>query len=54
MVYLTILLTVIQFGILFYLFFKVISITKLLEQQKIEHNQILVLLRKLMETKDSD
>lgn len=46
---LDILLTIIQFGILFYLFFKVKTILIMLEKQQMENNQILVILKKLKE-----
>lgn len=52
---LDILLTIIQFGILFYLFFKVKTILIMLEKQQVENNQMLVILKKLMEqTKDKN
>jgi hypothetical protein len=52
MAILTILLTIIQFGILFYLFFKVRTISQLLEQQRIENNEILVALKRTKETEE--
>ncbi|MBM6617888.1 hypothetical protein [Bacillus suaedaesalsae] len=47
MAFLTILLTFIQFGILFYLFFKVRSMSKQMEQQQQDNNEILVAPNKL-------
>ncbi|MFD1737474.1 hypothetical protein ACFSCX_13010 [Bacillus salitolerans] len=46
---LTILLTLIQFSILFYLFFKVKSIAKIVEQHQVEQNEMIVLLKKINE-----
>ncbi len=49
MTVLTVLLTIIQFGILFYLFFKVGKISKILEQQQLENNEMLVIVKKINE-----
>ncbi|WP_226037774.1 hypothetical protein [Aquibacillus saliphilus] len=49
---LTIFLTVIQFGILFFLFFKVKKLDNMLEQQLMENNQLMVSIKKLHEKLD--
>ncbi|WP_171016836.1 hypothetical protein [Pseudalkalibacillus caeni] len=54
MVLMTILLTIIQFGILFYLFFKVRTISSMLERQKLENNEMIVALKRLKELNEKD
>ncbi|MRH43893.1 hypothetical protein GH741_14715 [Aquibacillus halophilus] len=47
MIFLTILLTVIQFSILIYLFFSVRNVKKMMETQQLETNKLLVAIRKI-------
>jgi F0F1-type ATP synthase membrane subunit b/b' len=52
MFYLTILLTFIQFFILFYLYFKVKRLDKMMDRQQIESNEIIVSIKRLHEKID--
>lgn len=45
--FLTIVLTFIQFFILFYLFFKVRKMSKQLDRQEVDHNELMVALKKM-------
>ncbi|WP_404467981.1 hypothetical protein [Sutcliffiella horikoshii] len=49
---LSVLLTIIQFGILFYLAYKVKIISSILEEQQVENNKMLVALKKLKEVNE--
>jgi cell division protein FtsB len=52
MAFITILLTGIQFYILIFLYFKVKKIDKMMEQQQVENNELVVSLKQLQEKVD--